>query len=81
VWYLPEGASADEIRFLERSDRLAGPEDNVEPIDFGLKIEGAKFHLLAADVTTEQLEQINNDAARLPVGWALNGHRIWSRRR
>src|SRR5579859_6481728 len=53
IWYLPEGAPPEEIRLLELSDRLAGGDGDSEAIDFGMDIEGAEFHLLIADVTTE----------------------------
>lgn len=76
IWYLPHGAPSDEIRLLEVNDRLAGNEDKAEAIDFGLDVEGAKFHLLVADITTDQLEQIRNDPSRLPPGWSLSDGKI-----
>jgi hypothetical protein len=79
VWYLPRGAPDDEIRLLELNDRLAGNGSDVEPIDFGLDIEGAPFRLFVADVTSEQLEQIKHDTSRLPRGWSLDGNRVWRR--
>jgi hypothetical protein len=79
VWYLPKGAPPDEIRFLELSDRLAGTESQADAIDFGLDIEGARFRLFVADVTSEQLEQIKRDPSRLPPGWTLQGKRVWRR--
>ncbi|HEV3167861.1 MAG TPA: hypothetical protein VGZ22_27920, partial [Isosphaeraceae bacterium] len=80
VWYLPQGAPADEIRFLEVSDRLAGNGSKVEPIEFGLDIEGAAFHLFVADITSERLEQIKKDPSLLPPGWSLDGKVTWGRR-
>ncbi|MFI5459190.1 MAG: hypothetical protein ACHRXM_27490 [Isosphaerales bacterium] len=80
VWYLPRGAPPDEIRLLELNDRLAGPEGPVQAIDFGLNIEGVPFHMLVADVTTEELDQVKQDPSRLPSGWSLEGHQIWRRR-
>jgi hypothetical protein len=81
VWYLPEGAPADEIRLLELNDRLAGPEfeSNPEAIDFGLDVEGARFRLSVADVTSEQLERIRENPSRLPPGWSLEEKRVWRR--
>ena len=75
------GAPLDEIRLLELSDRLGGGETNPEAIDFGLDVEGAQFHLSIADVSSEQLEQIQQDPARLPKGWSLDGKQVWPRRR
>jgi hypothetical protein len=80
VWYLPRGAPPDEIRLLELNDRLAGPEGPVQAIDFGLNIEGVPFHMLVADVTTEDLDQVKQDPSRLPPGWSLEGNQIWRRR-
>jgi hypothetical protein len=80
VWYLPQGAPADEIRFLDVSDRLAGGESKVEAIDFGLDVEGASFRLMVADVTSEQLESIQRDQSLLPLGWRLEGKTVWGRR-
>ncbi len=79
VWYLPLGAPPDEIRFLELNDRFASAESQPEAIDFGLDIEGARFRLLVADITSEQLDRIKQDPSRLPPGWTLDGNRIWRR--
>lgn len=80
VWYLPTGAPTDEIRLLELSDRIVGAEEVVEPIDFGLDVEGIKFRLVVADITSEQLERFKRDPSRLPLGWSLEGNRRLSRR-
>lgn len=79
VWYLPGGAPAEEIRLLEVNDRLAGAGAKAEAIDFGLDVEGSRFRLLVADVTSEQLDQIKQDPSRLPPGWSLGNNRIWRR--
>ena len=81
IWYLPQSAPPEEIRLLEVSDRLAGPESEVEAIDFGLDIEGARFRLLIADITSEVLDQIKQNPSRLPSGWSLDDNKIWKRRR
>jgi hypothetical protein len=80
VWYLPEGAPADEIRFLELNDRFAANGSKVEAIGFGLDTDGARFRLFVADITSEQLEEIKRDPSRLPVGWSLDRNTIWRRR-
>jgi hypothetical protein len=79
VWYLPQGAPPEEIRLLELSDRIAGPEGRAEAIDFGLDIEGARFRLFVADISSEQLDHIKQDPSRLPPGWSLDDPRIWRR--
>ncbi len=79
VWYLPREAPPDEIRLLEVSDRLAGPETKTEAIDFGLEVEGTHFRLLVADITSEQRDEIRQDPSRLPSGWSLDGSKIWRR--
>lgn len=79
IWYLPSGAPTDEIRLLELSDRLAGPEGRAEAIDFGLDVEGAPFRLFVADITSEQLDQIRCDPSYLPAGWSLGGGKVWRR--
>jgi hypothetical protein len=79
VWYLPRGAPSDEIRLLEVNERFVGPESKAEAIDFGLDIEGARFRLFVADVTSEQLDQIKQDPSRLPPGWTLDGKVVWRR--
>jgi hypothetical protein len=81
VWYLPVGAPADEIRFLDVSDRLAGPDGRIGALEFGLNIEGVPFHLRVADVTSEQLDQAKRDPSLLPAGWSLEGSQVWRRRR
>lgn len=80
IWYLPDGAPPNEIRFLARNDRLAGFGPKVEPLRFGQDIDGAHFLVAIADVTSEQLDQIQQDASLLPPGWSLNGKRVWGRR-
>ncbi|MBL8795146.1 MAG: hypothetical protein JNM56_14650 [Planctomycetia bacterium] len=79
VWYLPRQAPPEEIRLLELSDRLAGAEPKTEPIDFGLDVEGAKFKLLVADITSDQLNRIRQDPSHLPPGWSLEESKIWRR--
>jgi hypothetical protein len=79
VRYLPKGAPPDEIRMLELNDRLADGESKPEAIDFGLDIQGTRFRLLVADITTDQFERIQQDPSRLPPGWSLDGNRTWRR--
>jgi hypothetical protein len=79
VWYLPRQAPPGEIRLLELNDRLAGAGPKPEPIDFGLDVEGAKFKLFVADITSEQLDRIQQDSSYLPPGWSLEGKKIWRR--
>ncbi|WP_425615332.1 hypothetical protein NA78x_005247 [Anatilimnocola sp. NA78] len=79
IWYLPRESPSEEIRFLELNDQLAGGDSKPEPIDFGLNVEGVRFRLLVADVTTEQLDLIKLDPARLPSGWVLEGSQVWRR--
>ncbi len=80
IWYLPEGAPPNEIRLLARSDRLVGFGPKAEPLIFGQEIDGIQFRLAIADVTSEQLDQIQQDPSLLPPGWSLNGKRVWGRR-
>jgi len=79
VWYLPREAPPEEIRLLELNDRLAGAESKTEAIDFGLDVEGARFRLFVADVTSDELDQIKRDPSRLPPGWSLDDKRTWRR--
>ncbi len=81
VWFLQLGSPAGEIRLLEVSERFTGEAAKIEPIDFGLDIEGAKYKLLVADVSVEQLEKIKADPAKLlPKDWKIDGALIWGRR-
>jgi hypothetical protein len=83
VLYLPKGAPADEIRLLEVNDRLALPEaerGKIEPIDFGLNVQGGSFRLFVADITSEQLDAIKAGHLALPVGWDLADHMTTGRR-
>ena len=79
VWYLPEGAPPDEIRFLEVNDRLAGDESKAEAVDFGLDVNGKHFTLCVADVTSDQLVEIERNPSILPAGWSLSGKKVWRR--
>jgi hypothetical protein len=80
VWYLPNEAPPNAIRLLEVNDRFIPNDDGVDAIEFGLDVGGAPFQLSVADVSTDQLEQIKRDPARLPTGWSLDGSRAWRRR-
>ena len=64
---------------MEVNDRFAGTESKTEAIDFGLDVEGMRFNLFVADITSEQLDEIKRDPSRLPPGWSLDEKRIWSR--
>jgi hypothetical protein len=81
VWFLHSGSPADEIRLLEVSERFTGEAAKIEPIDFGLDIDGAKYKLLVADVSGERLEKIKaNPANSLPKDWKIDGAHVWGRR-
>lgn len=81
VWFLHAGAPADEIRLLEVSERFTGGAAKIEPIDFGLDVDGAKYKLLVADVSGEQLEKIKADPAQaLPSDWKFDDALVWGRR-
>jgi hypothetical protein len=81
VWFLRAGSPADEIRLLEVSERFTGEAAKIEPIDFGLDIDGAKYKLLVADVSMKQLEKIKADPAKsLPKAWKIDDVLVWDRR-
>ncbi|HEX7376353.1 MAG TPA: hypothetical protein VF278_04540 [Pirellulales bacterium] len=80
IWYLPQEAPTDEIRLLEVNDRFVVNDDGVAAIDFDLNVKGAPFLLRIADMSTEQLNQVKQDPARLPAGWSLAGGQVWRRR-
>jgi hypothetical protein len=81
VWFLPAGSPPEEIRLLEVSERFTGEAAVVEPIDFGLDLNGARYKLLVADISGEQLEIIKASPARLlPKEWKMDGALIWGRR-
>jgi hypothetical protein len=62
------------------NDRFMPDDESVDTMDFGLDVGGAPFQLSIADVSTDQLEQIKEDPARLPAGWSLEGSLVWRRR-
>ena len=73
IMHLPTGAGDREIRFLE-VNRLIAETTPLEPIDFGVDIDGANPHtLLVLDVTPGQWEAIQAQALPLPAGWSLEG--------
>lgn len=80
IWYLKQ-APANEIRFLEVNDRLSGANGVIEPIDFGLDIDGVNCRLFVADITSEQLGKINSKTLSLPKGWTMADATKWGRRR
>jgi hypothetical protein len=80
IYYLPQGAPANEIRFLEISERLTGNEGKVTPLDFGVEELGVRFRLAIADVSGDHLEVIRREPTMLPSGWVLDGNTVWRRR-
>jgi hypothetical protein len=71
VRYLPEGAPPREIRFIE-VNKLISEATPMEPIDYGVEVNGADAHaLLVLDVTPAQWEKIKSGAVQLPGGWKL----------
>jgi hypothetical protein len=79
VWYLPAGAPSNEIRLLEASDRYGGFTP-IRPIDFGLDVDGAKYKLMVADVTSELLANLKEGSSKLPDGWSFDSAVVWERR-
>lgn len=81
IWFLKSGSPADEIRLLEVSDRFTSDGNTVEPIDFGLDVDGARYKLLVADLSLEHLNQIKaNPGKSLPKDWKIDDALIWGRR-
>jgi hypothetical protein len=73
VYYLPDGAPEREIRFLEVNELMAVREsDPLEPLDFGVDIQGAQHALLVLDVTPAQWDRIRRGEIPLPGGWSLD---------
>ena len=73
VYYLPAGAPGREIRFLEINELMAVREsDPLEPIDFGVDIQGSEHALLVLDVTPAQCDRIRRGETLLPSGWSLD---------
>lgn len=71
IYYLPTNAPPREIRFLE-VNRLIAEMTELEPIDFGVNIDGADGHtLIVLDVTPAQWEAIREGRLALPAGWTL----------
>jgi hypothetical protein len=75
VYYLPANSPEREIRFLEINSLIAiRDSDPLEPIDFGVDIDGADPHtLLVLDATPSQWERIRRGELALPEGWSLDG--------
>jgi hypothetical protein len=75
VYYLPVGAPEREIRFLEVNHLMASRDnDPLEPIDFGVDVNGATGHtLMVLDVTPAQWQRIKKNQIPLPEGWFLDG--------
>jgi len=81
IHYLPTGAPANEIRFVEVNGFITGTA-SPEPIDFGVDAGTANEHkLIVLDVTPEQWEEIREGTLPLPRGWSLEGSQVISRGR
>jgi hypothetical protein len=72
VRYLPQGAPDREIRLLE-INKLVSETTPMEPIDYGVGIDGAEAHTLyVLDVTPRQWQEIRHGRLQLPRGWTLD---------
>lgn len=80
VWYLPENAPEKDIRLLEVSERAPLNGESVDTLAYGLALDKARYRLVIADVTGEQLEQIQKYVGDLPEGWSLENAKHWKRR-
>jgi hypothetical protein len=81
VWYLRSGSPAHEIRLIEISEQFTSDEGRIDPFDFGLDVDGAKYKLLIADISSDRFARIQeNPSDILPKGWSLDGASAWSRR-
>lgn len=81
IHYLPTGAPANEIRFVEVNGSITGAA-SPEPIDFGVDGGSDNEHrLVVLDVTPEQWEEIREGTLPLPPGWTLEGSQEISRGR
>jgi hypothetical protein len=78
IYYLPTGAPANEIRFVEVNQAITTTADP-EPIDFGVDGVTANAHkLILLDVTPDQWKEIRKGQRPLPEGWSLEGKREMS---
>jgi hypothetical protein len=53
--------------------------DPLEPIDFGVDVQGNEYTLLVLDVTPAQWDRIDRRDITLPAGWSLDGARAFFR--
>jgi hypothetical protein len=73
IYYLPNGAPANEIRFVEVNEAISS-RAAPDPIDFGVDAGSPNEHkLIVFDVTPEQWEEIRQGSLSLPEGWTLEG--------
>lgn len=80
ILYLPTNAPPREIRFLE-VNRLISESTPLEPIDFGVDIDGDDAHTLyVLDVTPSQWVAIEKREMGLPEGWTLENSQELARR-
>jgi hypothetical protein len=77
VYYLPTGAPPQEIRLLEINEQPSAPEEQPEPLDFGLEVAGLALKLSVADISKDQLEKMKLDPSNLPPGWKWEGAVKW----
>ena len=79
ICYLQDQSPENEIRLVEVNELLSLREiDHLEPIDFGVDIDGVHPHrLLVLDVTPQEWEQVKGGRLRLPAGWSMNEMKIY----
>jgi hypothetical protein len=81
IHYLPTNAPAREIRFLEVNGKII-ETSHLEPIDFGVDVEGVNHHvLLVLDITPTQWQAIQGGKLDLPEGWSLDNSMRFHKKR
>ncbi len=74
VIYVPQGAGAREIRFLDVNTLIKEDRSSHQlvPIDFGVDRGGESAHkLFVVDITPDQWERVLRKELALPADWSL----------
>lgn len=81
VYYLPRNSPDREIRLLEVNSLIPDrAPPMLEPVDFGVDLDGAEGHtLVVLDVTPSEWDSIQAGRLTLPPGWTLDDRQHFPR--
>jgi hypothetical protein len=82
VFYLPTGATENEVRLLEINTGLyPEPGSPIIPVETTPAVKDLPFRVWVADITPDEWGKVQANPGLLPSGWSLEGRQTIRRER